>query len=153
MDNSSRGAGSGFAGQNQDDSQAVQPQDDIAKQPIAPISGPHKEVAPPSGNTGEYLRPAEAKQELSNELTEAGVSHTPEDKPDIPHEAVKVGVAHAKENVVHHTTPTGVVSLPEMSQQQALVMKKRSMKDAAKWLAMLVIRQFDKIAYQKLPTK
>jgi hypothetical protein len=147
--------------QNQDDGQqntqqshgagsAVQ-QD--AQQPSHPVSGPHKEAAPLSGQTGEYLQPTETKAELSQEVVEAGVEHVPDEKPHIPHEVAQAGVVHAKETIAHHTEPVGVVSLPSMTQQQAIILKKNPVRDAARWLAVLVLRQFDKIAYQKLPTK
>jgi hypothetical protein len=135
--------------QNQDDPQAKQP----LHQPVVPIGGVNKEVAPLVGNAAEYIKPTEVKPELSKDVVEVGVEHSPEDKLHIPHEAVQIGVSHAKEHVEHHVEPVGVVKLPQITQQQAAVMKNRSMKDAAKWLATFVLRQFDKIAYQKLPIK
>ena len=144
--------------QIQDDGQQVDPQSigsgsRSAGQPVAPVSGPHKEAAPLSDQTGEYLQPTETKPELSKEVVEAGVEHAPDEKPHIPHEAANAGVVHAKETVSHHTEPTGVVTLPQITEQQAVILKKSPVRDAARWLAVFVLRQFDKIAYQKLPTK
>lgn len=133
--------------QNQDDQQVATPQR------AAPVSGPHKEAAPVGERASEYLQAAEVKPELSQEEVKAGVEHAPEDKPHIPYEVAKAGVSHAKETVIHPVEPSGVVSFPSTTQQQALVMKKRPVHDAAKWLATFILRQFDKIAYQKLPVK
>ena len=155
MDNSAK---------SQDDHQMVQPQaDDVLIQTdegkshpagaVAPISGSHKEAAPISAQTSEYLAPAEAKPALAKEVREVGVEHAPEERPVIPHDVSQAGVTHAKESLAHPVEPSGVISLPQMTQAQALVMKKRSVKDAARWLATLVLRQIDKIAYQKLPIK
>jgi len=135
--------------QNQGDAQAIA----APVQPTSPISGPHKEVAPAIGQTSEYLKPTEVKPELAKEVVEAGVEHAQEERPQIPHEVAQAGVVHAKETVAHPTEPIGVVSLPSITQQQAVIMKKNPVRDAARWLAVLVLRQFDKIAYQKLPTK
>ena len=130
-----------------------QPQGAVSGQQVNPISGPHKEVAPLSGRAGEYLKPVEAAPEFPKEVEEAGVRKV-EERPQIHPEAAKVGLTHAKEHVSHPTEPQGVVSYPTLSQQQATVIKqKSSVRDAARWLAVFVLRQFDKIAYQKLPTK
>ena len=76
-----------------------------------------------------------------------------EDRPEIHPEAAKAGLTHAKEHVSHPTEPQGVVSYPAINQHQATVMKQNStVRDAARWLAVFVLRQFDKISYQKFPT-
>ena len=139
--------------QTQTDRTQQQPQGVVAGQPVNPISGPHKEVAPLSGQTSEYVKPVESAPELPKEVEAAGVEAV-EDRPQIHPEAAKAGLTHAKEHVSHPTEPAGVVTYPLINQQQATVMqKKSSVRDAARWLAVFVLRQFDKIAYQKLPTK
>ena len=125
----------------------------VQQQPVAPVSGPHKEVAPLAGQTSEYIRPVEAQPEIAQEVADAGVEQAVE-RPVIHPEVAQAGVTHAKETIPHHVDPAGVVVLPNVTQQQAVVMqKKNSVRDAARWLAVFVLRQFDKIAYQKLPTK
>lgn len=123
-------------------------------QPAAPVSGPHKEIAPLSGKTSEYLIPTESRPELPKEVA-AVVEHSPDqDRPQLPQEVMQAGVTHAKETTAHLVDPQGIVQLPTTTQQQALAIeKKASVRDAARWFAEYVLRQFDKIAYQKLPTK
>ena len=124
--------------------------------PQQPISGPNKEAAPLSAQVGEYLKVAEVAPALPKEVAEVGVEHVAnQERPYLPPAVKQVGVMHAKETIDHHTTPIGMVQLPTMMTKEQAVSKRDqgSVNDAARWLVAYVLRQFDKIAYQKLPTK
>lgn len=131
------------------------PSKPVVAPPLQPVSGPHKEMAPLSGMTTELMKPSEQAPELPSELVEAGVEVTPNNElPVIPREVQLVGVKQVNENTILHIESQGAVTLPQMTMQQAVEIKKSaSVKDAAKWFAIFVMRQFDKIAYQKMVTK
>lgn len=137
----------------QQDQQAVsQP----VSQPQSPVGGPHKEMAPVPQPTTEYLKPTtESQPELSQELAEIGVEHaTDQEKVTIPHVVQQAGVTHAKESVPVHTSPQGTVQLMDTPREELVLRSKAGpVTEAARWFALFLLRQVDKVAYQKVVTK
>ncbi len=111
-----------------------------APEPVSPVST-HPEQGPrvvdaPSEVVAE---PSQPELSLSPELQEAGVDHGADAREQkLSDEVKEAGVAHAKETTPVTAVPTPTVSLP-MTQPEALVAKKQSVKKSIRWLAEKVL--------------
>ena len=122
--------------------------------PAQPIGGPHKEMAP-LPQPAEYLKPAaETHIELSKELVELGAEQAPDqERPVLSPQVQQAGVAHAKEVIPVPPHPSGTVQLLETPREELLLKSKTGpVTEAAKWFALFLLRQVDKVAYQKAVT-
>lgn len=114
----------------------------LKQPPDQPFSAPQREQQPIMGaQASEYISPSEPEPTLRPEVAEAGVEVLP-NTPQLTQTHTDVGIEHAKEAVLPHTDPSGMVQLP--TRIEAEMLAKGNPADSKTWWGVELLKYIKK---------
>ncbi len=115
---------------------------DILTPPNA-VSGPLKEFGPSVAVPAEIIMPTDVEPDIPQEVKEAGVEASPNtEQPNISQAVQHItGIQPARDAVPVPVTPSTTIQLPMAEADAVQIIKTRSVAEAIRWFATLILRQ------------
>jgi hypothetical protein len=115
---------------------------DIPTPPNA-VSGPLKEFGPSVAVPAEIVMPTDVEPDIPQEVKEAGVEASPNTEQPKISQSVQhaTGIQPAHDAVPVPITPSDMIKLPMAEADAVQIIKTRSVAEAIRWFATLILRQ------------